>query len=451
MTTTVKRLRCQPQPGKAVMAFFAVVTAVSGAHAADLPLVTKAPQPAQEGMSPQWTTTFASEVRYYSWTGNRGSPTGVNGNPGSGAQVYTPYALQLVGLPNDQFKVELLGRGGWVRSRQSTGGLTGEVDTVTDTVASGTVTYLGFAGVQPFVSLNVNIPTGKAALPGLAANARMDPDLVEISSFGEGWNVGPTIGFNLPITPDLIFTTSAGYTLRGSFDRENSLTPLDPTLPPSTAQVPTSLNPGDVLTLTAALSSRWGAWSSTLLASLSEETTTIENGTPLYKPGRRYLATATVSYSWPETWGVTTLNTAMAHSNRNEVLFLGAAALVTEPFNTNSNIYRVDLQHLVPFGQVWVGPTGSYLHRDNNSYNTLTLQYVPAKERIAAGMIARYAATGQVTFNLRAERFWTRENERDAINGQQFSVLADAFVKGSAVPVVSSDGWQVAGGLNVRF
>ena len=148
---------------------------------------------------------------------------------------------------------------------------------------------------------------------------------------------------------------------------------------------------------------------------------------------------------------MTTLNTAMAHSNRNEVLFLGAAALVTEPFNTNSNIYRVDLQHLVPFGGVWVGPTGSYLHRDNNSYNTLTLQYVPAKERIAAGMIARYAATGQVTFNLRAERFWTRENERDAINGQQFSVLADAFVKGSAVPVVSNDGWQVAGGLNVRF
>ncbi|WP_029587596.1 hypothetical protein [Bradyrhizobium sp. URHD0069] len=436
----------------AALGIAGVASAADAAKArSDLPLVTKAPQTAQESVSPQWTTTFASEVRYYSWTSNRGSPTGVNLNPGSGTQVYVPYALQLVGSPSDQFKVELLGRGGWVRSRQSTLGLTGEVDTATDTVASGTVTYLGLDGVQPFASLNVNIPTGTAALAGSAANARLDPDLVEISSFGEGWNIGPTIGFNLPITPDLIFTTSAGYTLRGSFDRENSLTPLDPTLPPSTAQVPTSLKPGEVLTLTAALASRWGAWSSQLLGSLSEETKTFENGIALYKPGRRYLAAATMSYGWPETWGVTTLNAAIAHSDRNDVLFLGAPALVTEPFNTNSNVYRVDLQHLVPLGPIWLGPTGSYLHRDKNSYNTLTLQYVPAKERIGAGMIARYAATDQVTFNLRAERVWTREDEKDAINGQVFSVLADAFVKGSAVPVVSGDAWQVLSGLNVRF
>jgi hypothetical protein len=436
-------------------AALAIADLASAADAAkarpDLPLVTKAPQTAPESVSPPWITTFASEVRYYTWTSNRGTPTGVNRNPGSGTQVYVPYALQLVGSPSDQFKVELLGRGGWVRSRQSTFGLTGEVDTATDTVASGTVTYLGLDGVQPFASLNVNIPTGKAALAGSAANARMDPDLVEISSFGEGWNIGPTIGFNLPITPGLIFTTSAGYTLRGSFDRENSLTPLDPTLPPSRAQVPTSLKPGEVLTLTAALASSWGAWSSQLLGSLSEETRTFENGIAFYKPGRRYLVAATMSYGWPETWGVTTLNAAMAHSDRNDVLFLGAPALVTEPFNTNSNVYRVDVQHLVPLGQIWFGPTGSYLHRDKNSYNTLTLQYVPAKERIGAGMIARYAATDQLTFNLRAERVWTREDEKDAINGQVFSVLADAFVKGSAVPMVSGDGWQVFSGLNVRF
>ncbi len=49
--------------------------------------------------------------------------------------------------------------------------------TFTDTVASGTLTYLGWQGVQPFASLNANLPTGRATLFGPAANARMDPDL----------------------------------------------------------------------------------------------------------------------------------------------------------------------------------------------------------------------------------------------------------------------------------
>jgi hypothetical protein len=56
-----------------------------------------------------------------------------------------------------------------------------------------------------------------------------------------------------------------------------------------------------------------------------------------------------------------------------------------------------------------------------------------------------------VTLNMRAEYIRTREDERDAAAGQLFSVLANAFVPGSSVPVVSSNGWMVAGGANVKF
>jgi hypothetical protein len=425
-----------------------VLMTASAGHSADLPLALKAlPALPAVALSERWSAVFASEVRYYAWKADRGSPTNVNESSGSGSQLYVPFALQFVGTPSDQFKVELLGRGGWVRSQQRTFGVSGEVNTVTDTVASGTVTYLGLNGIQPFVSLNLNVPTGKSALFGTAANARMDPDLVEIGSFGEGWNIGPTAGFNVPLAPSLLLTMAAGQTWRGAFDRENSLIAVAAI---ETQQL-TSLNPGDVFTATASLSYASGPWSASIYGMLSEETTTTEESVAIYKGGRRYYANATLGYSWPDAWGVTTLTASHVHSNRNEVRFLGASQLVTEPFNTNSNLYRVGLQHLWPVGQLWFGPVGSYLTRDNNTYDAGTLQFVPAKDRYAAGVLAQVAATQAVSFSLRAEHIWTREGERPAAGGQVFSVLANGQVLSAAVPVVSSTGWQVAGGFSARF
>ena len=432
---------------KAAVAFACALSAAVPAGAADVAAIEKAPRLAVPSAK-RWNAALASEVRYYSWTGTRGSPSNVNANSGSGSQIYVPYAMQLVGAPNDLVKVELLGRGGWVRSRQTTFGLSGEVDTITDTVANGTVTYLGLNGIQPIVSLNLNVPTGRAALFGTAMNARMDPDLVEISSFGEGWNVGPTAGVNLPLTPSVLVTLAAGYTWRGAFDRENSLTAV---ANQRDIQKLTRLDPGDVVTGTASLAYASGPWTASIVGTVSEETTSTENDAALYRAGRRYLASGTLGYAWPERYGATTLTASWAHSNRNEVQFLGAQGLVTEPFSTNSTLYRVGLQHLWPVGSLWLGPVASFLYRDNNTYDAATLQFVPAKDRYAVGLLARYAATDSLSFNLRAEHVWTREGERDAINGQMFSVLANGFVLSDAVPVVKSTGWQLAGGFNVRF
>ncbi|MBM3530816.1 MAG: hypothetical protein FJX62_22285 [Alphaproteobacteria bacterium] len=189
-----------------------------------------------------------------------------------------------------------------------------------------------------------------------------------------------------------------------------------------------------------------------MTGTVSEETETKENGSPLYRAGRRYVASAAVSRNWPDQWGQTSVNGAFAYSNRNDVLFLGASSLLTEVFNTNSMVYRVGVQHLFPIGDtIALGPTGSYLNRDRNGYNAGTLQFVPAKERWTAGAQFRKAVNQNVTLNLRGEHIWTRQDERAAPNGQLFSVLANAFVAGSAVPVVSSTGWMVAGGANVNF
>ncbi|MBX9840667.1 MAG: hypothetical protein K2Z80_02535 [Xanthobacteraceae bacterium] len=421
-----------------------VVFAVPSAWAADMP--TKAPPAAPaEVVREASNVQFASEARYYSWKGDRGSPPNFNGAPGSGSQWYVPFALQVTGKPVDVVKAQFLVRSGWVRSSQTTPGQSGTVETITDTVLSGSWTYLGIGGVQPFVALSVNAPTGKSALFGTQANARMDPDLVELSTFGEGWNIGPTAGVNIAITGSLMFTASVGYTWRGPFDRERSSAEVNPAV-----QTATSLDPGDVLTGTLSLGYQDPEWSWNATGTVSEETKTTENGVDLYKAGRRYVASATVARNWPGQWGQTTVNASYAHSNRNEVLFLGAPALIQETVNTNSDLYRVGVQHLFLVDDTLaLGPTGSYLHRNNNSYGAGTLQFVPAKERWAVGGLARKALTPNVTFNIRGEYVWVDEDERPASNGQMFSQLANAFVAGSAVPIVSSTGWMVAAGINV--
>jgi hypothetical protein len=424
-------------------ALLCLASVASGAGAADMP--TKAPVAPAQVVQNTWNVQFASEARYYSWKGDRGSPPNFNTAPGSGSQIYVPMALQVTGKPSDVVKAQFLVRSGWVRSDQTTSGLSGTVTTITDTVMSGTLTYLAINGVQPFVSLNVNAPTGKSVLSGTEANARMDPDLVEIGSFGEGWNIGPTAGLNISLTESVMLTASVGYTWRGAFDRERSSAEVNPAI-----QTPTSLDPGDVLTGTLTLGYQDREWTWSVTGTVSEETKTTENGVDLYKAGRRYLASATVARNWPGQWGQTTVNASYAHSNRNEVLFLGASAIVAETVNTNSDLYRVAVQHLFLVDDTLaLGPTASYLHRNNNAYGAGTLQFVPEKERWAVGGLARKALTQNVTFNVRGEYIWTDEDDRPGANGQLFSVLANAFVAGSAVPVVSSRGWMVAAGVNV--
>jgi hypothetical protein len=423
-----------------------LLAATTVATAADMAAGTAAqPAPAQP---PAWALSMASEVRYYAWQSNRGSPTGIAplAGGGSGAELYVPYAVELVGKPSDDFKVELIGRGGYVWARQSTAGLTGEVSTTTDTVAAATVTYLGLAGLQPFVAVSTNIATGKSALFGTAANARMDPDLVELASFGEGTNIGPTVGFNLPLTGSLIATFSTGYTWRGRFQRENLLVEQSPF-----GQAQTTIDPGDDLTVTGSLNYASGQFSGSLTGSISRETTTFQDGAPLFRAGTRYLLAGSLSYAWPETWGVTTLTAAGAHADANEVKFLNRSALVAEPNDTNSNVYRVGIQHLLAVGQFAVGPTASYLIRDRNGYDATTLQFVPQKQRTAVGLLAQFPAGQQVTFNARVDHVWTHEDDNPVLGGQKFSVLANAFLPGSAVPVVSSTAWQAAVGVNVKF
>jgi hypothetical protein len=424
------------------------VTATDSVFAADRAVVSiDNSAPSTSTLNDRWNIVLNSEVRTFSWKSNLSYPASIADVRfrGSGTQVYVPYALQFVGLPTDVLKIEIVGRGGWVSSRQTSLDRWGDVQTVTDTAVSATATFLGIQGLQPFVAVSFNLPTGKPALFGPDANARMDSDLVEVASYGEGFNYGPTLGLTLSALQNLTTTFSAGYTRRGSFQREGTPTPDAPLAlsPP--------IDPGEVLTGTATLGYQQGALTGTLTAQFSTETDTKFNGIANFRPGNRYSLNGRSSYSWPENAGITTLSASVAQTRPNKVEFLPIAlpGYYGEPFNSNSTIYRVDLEHMVQWDKLAVGPLGSWLNRDNNSYDSNSLQFVSAKTRWSAGAQARLQANERISFNARLERVWI--DQEKGYPDVPFSYLTQTFIPIPGTPPVKSTGWQGAIGATAQF
>jgi hypothetical protein len=261
----------------------------------------------------------------------------------------------------------------------------------------------------------------------------MDGDLVDIGTFGEGWNFGPTLGVNVPVTGNLMVSFGAGYTFRGVFNREGAVV--------NGVQGVTRLNPGDVATVNASIGYDGGRFASELSGSYSTETITRLDGSSLYKSGDRYLVAANAGYQWTENWS-SKIAASFSHFGKNHVRQVGLPDLAVEAFNSNSRLTRVALDTTYREGNFAIGPTAGYLHRNVNSWNPLTFQFLPAKTRWSAGVFAQYAATPRARFNARVERLWVKESE----SPDKF--VLGLIVPGSGVPAVSSDAWQVSvGGL----
>ena len=411
-----------------VIAVSASGITAGAAFAADVAMPTKAP--VAVAVVQGWSYSLNTEFQYYSWTSNRGFPT-INdptyGNPGSGWQVYVPTALSMSGLIANDTKLDFVARTGVVSSGQKTLGQEGQIGSSTDSQLSTTMTYSGFNGIQPYVALLLNLPTGSSALYGPARFARMDPDLVALSSFGEGLNVGPTVGVNIPINVSLLASLSGGYTFRGRFNKEGAIDLV------TLAQPTDKVKPGDSGTITASLGYASGPAALQGSVSYSRDTASEFNGITLYRSGQRLMVTGAGSYAWTDQWR-SSLNAFFTRSDRNDVSGF-AGVLTPEAFNSNSSVFRIsgDTTYLFSNG-VSVGPTASYLYRDRNSYDPFTFTYVSAKSRVSAGALGSYGV-GNLSINGRVERIWTRENESP----------------GAGLPIITANGWFASLGGTFRF
>ncbi len=391
-----------------------------------------------------WTTVYNSDLRYYTFSGNRGFPAPVNGvagnfGRGGGSQFYMPMAFNIVGNPTEEFKIESTARAGIVSSQQNTRGLSGSYTGGTDTVWSGTVTYLAVPGFQPFFSLNTNLPTGTSVLFGRAANARLDADLVDLSTFGQGFNIGPSIGTNIPVNENLTFSVGAGYTSLGEYPREGAINPETGT------QGTITISPGDSASFNASVGYQDGPFSAFLSPVYTISTTTKIGNVGTFRSGDSIGLSGNVSYKFtPELSSI--LSGVYTHTSSNFIANAGFAGLHLEAPNSNSDLYRIGLDTTYKLTDDFsLGPLFSVMDRDRNAFIPQTVTFVPAKVRWGAGAALNYSVSNAISLTARVEHIWTNENAHPD------QIFFGTLIPGTGTVALSQSGWGVAGGLSIKF
>lgn len=410
-----------------MLAALAIMPAFA-AKAADIPV--KAP-PQEQATASDWTVTSDVEFRYFSWERTSGNTPGQPNQKGS--QFYVPFGAAASGTIGNGFKLDLNARSGYVStSRSADPGDTvyrsASVRTTTDSQLGFTLTYVNINGFVPFYSLNLNLPTGRSRLSGDEPIAATDPDLVDVPAFGVGFNHAHTLGANIPISPTMLLTLSAGYTNRGAYTREV----VGLGLPVVASE---TYDPGDNFSLSAGLGTQFGSLALNGNVAVSWDQASKQGGIETSKTGTNLLLTGTAAYGWNDAHR-TTLNLSYAHTERNYFQGPFGPPLVAEPFNSNSNIFSGNAEHAVLLSQVaqLFGKVG-YLYRDANSYDPATLTFIPAKDKVSVGGGLRYGFSQNLVANARVERFWI--NERS--------------YPGVPRPDQRFEGWVLALGATAKF
>lgn len=365
------------------------------------------------GTTAPWTWTLDTSAQFVSWSGNAGYPTN-NAASSHGAQFYQPFGVSVSGTPYENWNLQAATRGGYVYGTQTNGPYSGSVWTQTDTTLSGTATYTGFAGWQPFGSVATNLPTGRSLLDNAATWARMDPDLVPIAIYGEGFNITPTFGINILVNSEFTVVVSGAETWRGSYWKEGGFNPT--TL---TTMAPVDIKPSDITTGTVAATWQHDKWTLQGSAAYAVETLNYNDGMPAYRSGPRTTLSGSASYMWDQ-WWTTAVDGYFVHIDRNTIpngAFLGipGGALMVEPLDSNNNIFRINVSQMYKTalfgGTVTVGPVGSFMYRENNSYDSTTAQFIPAKQRYSIGASGSYMPNDKLNFTARLEHVWIHESQ----------------------------------------
>lgn len=386
------------------------------------------------GLSFSQATILSPDARFVTWDSKQ-STTGQRTS--SGHQVYVPLGVQTT-LANESMKLELLARSGYVWTRNNVYSAEepkrfGEIETLTDTSLSATASFFHIAGIQPYVQMAVNLPTGETVLRGDQRLAMVDSDLVQLAAFGSGVNVAPTLGANIPLSETVVATVSLGYNKRGRFDRS---VPGD-----NGIQALAEIDPGDTWTAGLGIRFQKDALSGSLNGSIIDESKTTFDHNPYSRNGLGTILTGGLGYAWSPGWS-SDLNVSWMHFKRNHVLNGELNDLIPERFNSNNHLATVRLSTTYTDGPWSITPAGGFIWREQNDWDPATFQFVPSKRIWSAGLSARFDLTDMVAITASAERSWLYEFENPPKSGG--GGLGDS-------PPIDSDVWLFTLGGSARF
>jgi outer membrane immunogenic protein len=392
--------------------------------------------------SPAFPGRFSSfvntGVQYGGWEGTRG-PNVFQPDRGKGYQVYSPLAI---GIDYDEpnFKVETRAKGGYVYTAQRTDGQTAYYSGPIDTQTSFNVVLLNFENIRPQFGVAMNLPTGTSYLPNNQRFTRIDPDLAPVGSYGAGFNINPTAGFVVGIDQNTAISLSAGYAWQGTFVREaiNLNTPGV-----GAFNLKQYINPGDVVTANFNITTQvantviYGTF-----AYMSESSVAI-NGVDAGRAGARYNSNLTFNTQIDDRWSVNT-NLTWSFQEKNEIVIGGVTT--TEPKNSNSHVVIGSFEpgYLVT-ERLRMFVNYSFLWRDENFYDQIENQFIPAKQKHTVGLGGRYAVTETTSIDVRGGHSWIEQDASSIIPVVPVPAVA------AVPPELHYTAWTVSTAANFRF
>ncbi len=149
-----------------------------------------------------------------------------------GSQIAIPVEGNMV---MDDFSCRLLT--GFSSTQSDSSGSDGSLSSLLDTKLNFSYQWLDRWAVDILVGFDVNLPTGKTDLDEDEIAMIVDPEMISISPFGEGFNLNPTLVL-AKSWGDIAGGVGLGYAWRGEYDFSADRREYDP---------------GDILTLTGEL------------------------------------------------------------------------------------------------------------------------------------------------------------------------------------------------------
>jgi opacity protein-like surface antigen len=383
-----------------------------------------------------------TEAHFMSWTGTRGANVFAP-EAGKGYQAYSPTTIGINYESPSAFKLETRVKGGYVYSHQGTPGQAATYDGPVDTQLALNATVLSFDSIRPTFGTAFNLPTGTSYLPNNLRFTRMDPDLVEVGSYGAGFNFNPTAGFVVGLNETTAMSFSGGYAWQGAFIKEAVDLSAGGGL--GSFDLKSRVNPGDVFTANANVTT---SLDKLLLlgtfAYMSETALTID-GAPSSRAGAKYVTNLASNYQIDERWAIA-LNGSWSFQERNEIPnFVGA--LVPEPKNSNSHLLigSVDPSYQMT-ERLKLAANYSILWRSHNFYDPLEEQFIPAKIKNTVGASASYAITPAATVGARSSFSWIHQNTGPFLETNE---APPAFA--NLPPTLNYTSWMTSVFATVRF
>ena len=364
-----------------------------------------------KGGQPLVSATATQDFRFTSWSGTRGSNIFAP-QSGKGSQIYVPSLAGLV-VEWPEAKWEVAAKTGYVWSSHRTPGQEASYNGPVDSQASLLVT-LGTSYLRPVLGVAVNIPTGESVLSGQRRLTRMDPDLVELGTYGEGFNITPSLGVTFAPSANFIVTPSIGYSWRGEFDRESFV--------PATGLFTGrhTIDPGDVLTASVSATAKVGTWIIQGSAGYTAELEVYRDGVAIGKKGDGAIANVAALYPVSDKVNVL-LNGSWGYFGKNDVP--GSNGLVAELRNSNSHVFIGAIQPTYDLtDRLRIGFNYSFSYRNNNYYDIFQELYVPARTKHSVGPVLDYVIAPNATLSLAVSRFWVVQDTGPSLVTQEIGV-----------------------------